>query len=217
MGEANEQVLVVPATVLEPYLDMFRDGALVVTQPNVAYLDELFAALMEKAFFMDRAAAETDPTFLQLIPYCVLAETFDQTGFFALFAYRRTKQAGEVRLQGNWSYGVGGHINPVDGPGGRCTYDLALRRELKEEVGLELDGPLGEDAPVLGLIYDPSNEVGRVHLGVVHKVYVGDSRTLKFDDPAMADGEWFFRESPVPAPLENWSAILLARFGEKLW
>lgn len=217
MSEANERVLVVPADVLGPYLDVFRDGALVVTQSNVAYADELFGDLLEKAFFMDRAAAETDPAFLQLIPYCALTRPG------RVFAYQRTKQAGEARLRGNWSFGVGGHVNPVDAEAGEHPYSAALKRELKEEVGLDFTPPddmpdfgVHDFAPMLGLIYDPSNEVGRVHLGVVHRVSVAEGDTLTFADPALADGKWW-EGGLAPHPLESWSAILLASFGGKLF
>lgn len=207
----SEQVLVAPAAVLDLYLERFSGGAYVVTQTTAADAHNLLSDLLEESSFVDRAAAEQDPSFKQLIPYCVLVNDG------RVFAYRRTAKGGEGRLHGNWSVGVGGHINPVDGPDGQSAYDLAVRRELSEEAGLVLGDELGESAPVVGFIYDPSNEVGRVHLGVVHKVHVHDPHALRFDDPALAAGGWVGVGHPVPAPMENWSAIALSRLSQELF
>jgi len=234
MADEREQVLVVPADVLGGYHDMFRDCGLVVTQSNVAYADELTGDLFERAFFMDREAAETDPSFLQLIPYCVLVTPLDQTGELLAFGYRRTKKCGESRLHDKWAFGVGGHVNPVDadprpGAGHGPTYAAALKRELKEEVGLDFIPPddmpdfgLHDFAPLLGFIFDPSNDVGKVHLGLVHKVWVGNQDELKFEDPAMTDGRWFTRTdlaagAPDGGSFEGWSAVVVDRFADKLF
>ena len=73
------------------------------------------------------------------------------------------------RLLGNRSIGVGGHIS-VDDPGlFGTTYEEGMKRELHEEV--EIATPFTDRRAAL--INDDSNEVGRVHFGVVHILNLG--------------------------------------------
>jgi predicted NUDIX family phosphoesterase len=74
-------------------------------------------------------------------------------------------------LHGLYSVGVGGHISEQDhglfstGIG----YHDAMRRELMEEVAIDQ----AKEAAV-AVINDDSTEVGYVHFGVVHLMYVDD-------------------------------------------
>ena len=70
------------------------------------YLSEFFVAGVPR--FMPRSLAEGDPTFKQLIPYVIM------THGGKYLSYVRGKQAGETRLVGHRSIGIGGHINPAD-------------------------------------------------------------------------------------------------------
>ena len=76
------------------------------------------------------------------------------------FRYRRGSKGGEARLHNTWSVGLGGHINPED-----KTYDLAVRREIREEVGVGIEVP----KPVAVINYD-GTDVGKVHFGILHVV-----------------------------------------------
>jgi predicted NUDIX family phosphoesterase len=105
--------------------------------------------------FRPRRVVETDPAFVQIIPYVVLSWNEQ------LFHYTRTGGS-ETRLRARRSVGLGGHINPSDGTD---PYRTGLLRELREEV--ECPPPVTER--VLGLIYDPRTPVGQVHVGVVHR------------------------------------------------
>jgi predicted NUDIX family phosphoesterase len=108
--------------------------------------------------YLPRSAAETDPTFKQIIPYVVLRWR-DQ-----VFHYTRGKRATETRLQALRSIGVGGHISSDDVGLFAEPYRDGMLREVAEEVYLE--GPYTERC--VGLINDDSTPVGQVHLGVVH-------------------------------------------------
>lgn len=115
----------------------------------------------ENNHFLARDHAEDDPSYKQIIPY-------------AIFRYRdrflhyvRGGKSGEKRLAAKGSIGIGGHINDVDYAAAsldKDTYANGVEREIGEE--LNISG--GHSQEVLGLINDDSNEVGRVHLGVVH-------------------------------------------------
>jgi predicted NUDIX family phosphoesterase len=112
-------------------------------------------------FFMDRGEAEDDPSFKQIIPYAL----FHHNGKY--LHYTRGESGGESRLHAQGSVGIGGHINPVDeraDPLGKATYLAGVEREIDEE--LNITG--GHQNRIVGLLNDDSNDVGKVHLGVVH-------------------------------------------------
>lgn len=112
-------------------------------------------------FFMERPAAEQDPTHKQLIPYTI----FRHAGRYLV--YTRGGSSGEKRLVAKHSIGIGGHINPVDQSHdslGETMYFNGVERELAEELVISAS----RTQRVIGLINDDSNEVGSVHLGVVH-------------------------------------------------
>ncbi len=153
---AQEQVLVVPRRVYESL------GAFHGLMADVdRYTQALFAPGVAR--FMPRDQAETDPSFKQIIPYVILS-----CGGRVL-SYVRGKRAGETRLVGLRSIGIGGHINPVDtlplfDEGAWGMYVEAVRREVAEEIHVETN----HRDRVVAMLNDDSNEVGRVHLGVVH-------------------------------------------------
>jgi len=160
----DEQVLVIQRKVFES-AGVFHGLAFDVDR----YLGAFFQPGVPR--FLPRSAAETDPMHKQLIPYVLIS----CGGRF--LTYVRGKRAGETRLVGNRSIGIGGHINPIDDhvplfsgystSGDRyCreAYDAAVIREVSEEIAIDsrhIDR-------VVALLNDDSTEVGRVHLGIVH-------------------------------------------------
>lgn len=160
--------------------------------------------LLEKQnnFFMDRAEAEEDPNFKQLIPYVVF-RCGDR-----MLHYTRGKSSGEARLHEKGSVGIGGHINPIDVRAKGLvedTYNIAIARELFEEIRIHS----GYNHRAVGLINDESNAVGKVHLGVVHLVDLAGEdvsakedaiQNLSFQPLSKLTGEWFER-------LETWSQL----------
>jgi predicted NUDIX family phosphoesterase len=162
-------------------------------------------------FFMDRAEAEDDPSFKQLIPYCVFRHGE------RILHYTRGKSGGESRLHAKISVGVGGHINPIDADSGRTgpeVYHAAVARELDEE--LELPG--GQSQRIIGLLNDDSNPVGKVHLGIVHLIDLESDAVssredalanLAFSPLADLNGEHFER-------LETWSAFCVRHLADSL-
>ena len=115
-----------------------------------------------------RATVEDDPSFKQLIPYCVLAWR-DAGGAARYFAYTRGGGQSEARLRAKRSVGIGGHISSTDGEHGDDTsYEAGMRREIAEEIAI--GG--GWTSRCVGLINDDSNAVGSVHLGIVHVLEV---------------------------------------------
>ena len=107
--------------------------------------------------FLPRFQAEVDLRYKQIVPY-VLIVCGD-----AVLRYQRGDNNGERRLHGCYSIGVGGHIEERDYLHG-SGYETGLRREIEEETGMELN----RTPPAVAVINDDSNEVGKVHFGVVH-------------------------------------------------
>jgi len=152
----EEQVLVVERKLLEQVGEF--EG---LTFDVDRYLGKLFAAGNPR--FILRSQAEVDPAYKQLIPYVIM--TYDGK----YLSYVRGRRAGEARLVGNRSIGIGGHINPADDmPLFNAdffeTYLAAVEREVAEEVSVETS----HTDRVVALLNDESNEVGRVHLGIIH-------------------------------------------------
>ncbi|MCK6484395.1 MAG: hypothetical protein HUU22_01705 [Phycisphaerae bacterium] len=153
---AIEEVLVVERRVFDA-AGSFQGVAFDVDR----YVEALFTPGMLR--FIPRPQAESDPAFKQIIPYVLL--THDGR----YLTYVRGKRAGEQRLVGHRSIGIGGHVNPADdlpllASDYRETYRAAVAREVAEEVVIDT----GHSDRIVGLLNDDSTEVGRVHLGIVH-------------------------------------------------
>lgn len=154
--------------------------------------------------WMARSAAETHTDYAHLATYGVL-ECGDQ-----VFVYRRGSSGGEGRLHGLLSIGVGGHVTPEDLPDGRATEDgirSSALRELAEEI--EGDPPLA--SVFVGLLYDPTNEVGRRHLGAVYLYEFGDTSAVARED-CLADARWMAIGEAIGrgSLFETWSRGIIA-------
>lgn len=143
-NQANEQVMVVKTE------DFRSIGLFQGYKEWHEYFD-----LIQSGFFIDRELAEVSPEYKQLIPYIVVMKD----GKY--LSYLRDKSGGEKRLTSKRSIGFGGHVNPVDGFENALSVGCA--RELEEELGLKY-----YTLQIKGLINDDSNDVGKVHLGLVY-------------------------------------------------
>jgi predicted NUDIX family phosphoesterase len=157
MNLPQEDVLVVPRSLFD------RAGAFQgFCADTAAYLPALLDP--RHTSWRPRATVEDDPSFKQLIPYCVLAWRAAD-GSPRYFAYTRGGGQSEARLRAKRSVGIGGHISSTDGEHGDDTsYEAGMRREIAEEIAI--GG--GWTSRCVGLINDDSNAVGSVHLGIVH-------------------------------------------------
>jgi predicted NUDIX family phosphoesterase len=166
------------------------------------YLDRLFAPGVPR--FVPRPAAEEDPTHKQLIPYVLM------TCGGRYLTYVRGKRAGETRLVGNRSLGIGGHINPADDavPLFRSDFREAYRAAVEREVSEEVKVEAGHRDHVVALLNDDSNEVGQVHLGIVH-CWVLDAPNVTRREQMITQMEF---KTPaelqaVRAQMETWSQL----------
>jgi len=199
----DEQILVVERKIIEQ-AGLFQ-GLMFDVQ---RYLSEIFAQGICR--FVNRAQAEQDPAYKQLIPYVIIS----CNGKF--LSYVRGKRAGEKRLVGNRSIGIGGHINPVDdmplfNADFYETYLAAVKREVAEELSVETS----YTDHIVALLNDDSNEVGQVHLGIVH--------FWMLDAPNVSRREQMITQMSFMTPgqlqqlrdtLETWSGLCLDKLTE---
>ncbi|NJI01078.1 NUDIX domain-containing protein [Staphylococcus hyicus] len=150
-----------------------------------------------------RGDMEEDPSYKQLISYCILE---NENG--DLLVYERLSGGGEARLHGQSSIGVGGHMNDV--PDAQTINDLIIvnaSRELEEEVGLHVTS--ASQLEHGGFINDDSNEVGKVHIGIVFKVKV-KANDIEVKETDTLKIEWKSLEDINDLnQFESWSALIL--------
>lgn len=195
----SEQVLVCPKEFLKEFLTSDK-----LISDNKAVKQIVKVLVDAPLFYMDRDRAETDTDHLQIIPYVVLMKAGNDD--FWYFRYQRTKKAGDARLRGDYSIGIGGHINPPDGDVFKRSYEESFRREIFEEIGLRI----GEIPKIYAAIYDDSNDVGKVHLGLVHLLSLPNWLLVNTTDEALSNGEFvkYGDLEPADGKLENWSQLL---------
>jgi predicted NUDIX family phosphoesterase len=199
-----EDVLVFPEWVLCTLPDVAGYRPLDDRSERTEFLD---AILDEKLLsFMPRAQAEEDESYKQLIPYVIF------THKTKILCYTRTKKSGEGRLRSKNSIGFGGHINDLDGASVRDAYQAGIRREMEEE--LVFDGNL-DYLNFVGCIYDDSNDVGRVHFGMVYVLEL-DSPEVDTSDPSITDLRWLSTADLIDVRdrLENWSQMIVDSLGK---
>lgn len=164
----GEEILVIPRSLFDS-IGSFQ-GLVTDTE---AYTSAMIHP--DNNFFMDREAAEDDPTHKQLIPYCIFRHG-DR-----YLHYTRGKSGGESRLHAAVSIGIGGHINPIDAGErhqGHATYMAGVAREIEEELKIEGDFT----QTIVGVLNDDLNEVGKVHIGIVHLVELETSQVRSNED-----------------------------------
>ena len=154
--------------------------------------------------YLPRDEMEVDPDFKQLIPYCIFRHV-DDAGRTRIFQYTRGNKQGEKRLHSKRSIGIGGHISTLD-LGDQSAYDVGLNRELEEEV--RIDTTFRQQC--VGLINDDENEVGKVHLGVVH-IFDVEQPNVFANESGIVDAGFRSIEELVAEidQFETWSQICL--------
>ncbi len=173
-----------------------------------AYLEAFLA--QGNNYYLAREDAEEDPSHKQIIPYAI----FHHEG--RLLHYVRGGSSGEKRLAAKGSIGIGGHINTTDVSASGLAHDAYLAG-VAREVEEELKVSTSYQQQVVGLLNDDSNEVGQVHLGVVH-LFDLESDGVSSNEDAITELEFLspgeLRERAER--LETWSSILVENLGEIL-
>lgn len=153
--------------------------------------------------FVDRACAEPDSQWQQVIPYIVL-QTRDQKRT-AVYLRRGT----ETRLHDLWSCGIGGHINPQDRAGAHASFRDILVSGMTRELDEELTGrPAGDSPDFCGMINEMVTDVGQVHLGAVFRIQT-DMPDDYVPGPELTRFQWMQTSGLSSLNMELWSRLAL--------
>lgn len=191
----SESVLVIP----RDFLPTFIEEGFTPFEAKGENLEMILSNLNYHSFFMPRYQAEYNPTFKQIIPYVVIKSP-DK-----IFAMQRI--TGDLRLTGNVSVGVGGHINPIDEKVTDRIYG-GMKRELNEEVSF-LKGHEGK-IKFIGFISDNSNSVSQDHLGLVYLMET-EGETVEIKEKDVLSGSFLTKEELKSKmnTMESWTSILM--------
>ena len=162
--------------------------------------------LMVRGKFLLRVAVEEDMSFQQIIPYVLICND-DASKFFVT---RRI--AGEKRLLGSLSLGIGGHLNPCDKGfmgDGFSTFMNGLRREEDEETNVR---------KVSGDIHEPYGTVRDLksstpdHIGIVYLHHVHDTEKVEVREKDTLEPLWMTKEELVKnyEKFESWAQLIIA-------
>lgn len=171
-------------------------------------LDEVNKSILkyENLWFIPRAVAETDERFLQVIPYVVVKQGGE------ILTYQRPSKNTDDRLSSKWSIGVGGHINLTDHSEDNLGAVIinAAARELKEEFNIWKVDSFEDRA---ALLFDSSDAVGRVHLGIVLYFDLPLEATIEPDPREISNYVFYtegeLRQAQGTLNLESWSKHII--------
>lgn len=157
--------------------------------------------------------AERNTNFKQPIPYIII------TKGDKFYVTERLEGAGESRLHGKLSMGIGGHMNPIEGFD--TFQDLLLEnalRELNEELKVEAAGE-SIDILMRGLLNDDSDEVGQVHIGLLGNISLKDNQNVEIKEVEQLKGAWYTLDELL-APdtferIESWGKIVVESIKNK--
>ena len=187
--------------------------------PSKTFYDEgLWHQILTNLAPKARSVAENDFDTKQLVVYVLI--NHENT----LLSYQRTPKTTETRLKTLYSIGIGGHVNVHDriqpslfGTQQAAWKDFvlqAVRREVSEEI--QIEGANAQEPRLICFVNDDSNDVGKVHFGVVF--------VMKLSRPSVAIrgergiGKLSFRTLPeliaMRDNMETWSQLLVDFLGQ---
>lgn len=199
MSKFDEQIIVVSRELL---FDNEKNAFNGFLSKNDGQGEEIFNTFKNYEV-KRRGDMEEDPSYKQLISYCLLENENDE-----ILVYQRLNGGGEERLHGQSSVGVGGHMNNVVGADSiNEVLRVNAQRELNEEVGLSEDR--SQNMEYIGFINDDTNAVGKVHIGVVFKIKVKSS-DVEVRETDTLKINWVSQDEINNLNhFESWSALIL--------
>ncbi|TRM00440.1 NUDIX domain-containing protein [Staphylococcus hominis] len=199
MSKFDEQIIVVSRELL---FDNEKNAFNGFLSKNDVQGEEIFNTFKNYEV-KRRGDMEEDPSYKQLISYCLLENENDE-----ILVYQRLSGGGEERLHGQSSVGVGGHMNNVVGADSiNEVLRVNAQRELNEEVGLSDDR--SQNMEYIGFINDDTNAVGKVHIGVVFKIKVKSSDVEVRETDTLKINWVSQNEINDLNRFESWSALIL--------
>ena len=169
----------------------------------------LVDSVTEHINWMPRTDAERSEQWVQPIPCAIFR---DSGGQYCVF-----RQARQLRsdLSHRVSFIVGGHIDSGWGNKNiRGVFEETAKREVLEEVGIDLDSPL---QPV-GMVVDSSSLLASRHIGFVYEAIVDvEIKSLVADEFSVGskyNGQFFSIESlsRFRSEFDPWSFMLFSQY-----
>jgi predicted NUDIX family phosphoesterase len=215
MQNLTERVLVVPRWLFESAGEL--EGFTLNTDPYLKMLDH------RRSEFIDRESVEHDDSFKQVISFILIKRGEE------LLVNVRSLKAGDERLLGATSIGIGGHINFIDAvrkgfpiAGRRPAFLGGSKREFDEEVKVRPALDSGFPMHTVGVVNDDMSPIGRCHFGIVSVVEIPEgSRVNTVCDSVdwvqfrkieslknKGDSDWKL--------MESWSTAIFERIDELL-
>ena len=192
------------------HLWVLRPGCVVLPYDQYEGISFIGRHFLDKESKTNAMASAVSKRFIQPILYMVVENT---KGEFLSYARNGT----ETDLHTKHSVGFGGHIDlldfhslPLQGDGYYPTFGKVIehsaKRELKEELNLEIDGQIS----LTTCFYDTGDEVGQRHLALVASIILTEEQEaqLKPSDE-IKNMKWRTREELRDCNLEAWSKIAL--------
>lgn len=198
----DEQIICFKRELISEYL----------TRSKVFYDENLWNRILNNLEILPRPKAETNYDYKQLVVY-ILIKADD-----LYLTYKRTKQTKEKRLSHKYSIGIGGHINVDDisrlsslGSTRKSKNFIlqAVWREVEEEINV--NSKITNEPELICFINDDSNDVGKVHFGVVWLLGIKEPNVTKGDELDLGElkfqGLSYLKEKIND--FEKWSQLLI--------
>ena len=198
---------------MEEQILCFKQEILRAYTAKTFYDESLWHQILAHLAPKPRSIAEHDYATKQLVVYVLI--NHEQT----FLSYQRTPKTTETRLKTLYSIGIGGHVNVDDqiqptlfGANESAWKDFvlkAVRREVSEEVQIEWAN--AQEPELLCFVNDDSNDVGKVHFGVVFVVKLAKPSVAIRGERGI--GKLTFRTLPelvsIRDSMETWSQLLV--------
>ena len=191
----TELTLAVPTSKLWQILEYKENAVIKVIDKDI------MTKILSEGIFEQRNILENDPSHKQIIPYAVIC-CGDE-----VYLFHRTKKQTESRLHNLYSLGVGGHMNPFGDKLDLAYMHHELEREMTEEVLMHDECRVERIEPV-GFINDDTNEVGKVHLGILYHIIL-NNKSLEVNEKDKMTGMWIKKDDlhKYYPQMESWTKI----------
>lgn len=174
-------------------------------------LEDFRKLVQARSYFIARDRAEQDDGYVQLISYCVIASGP------RILCLERSADSSRTELKSKWTSMFGGHVDEEDRLQNSWQAVInGVKREIKEELGIHINGHTPHFA---GLAIDPTNQTGRLHIGVIFCYSVPDSGVRLTADLDLAEFNvlkggivhFFSRREilPIQDQFDPWSTLFL--------
>jgi|HubBroStandDraft_6_1064221.scaffolds.fasta_scaffold307981_1 predicted NUDIX family phosphoesterase len=174
-------------------------------------LEDFRKLVQARSYFIARDRAEQDDGYVQLISYCVIANKS------RLLCVERSAESARAELKSKWTSMFGGHVDEEDKTeNGWQTVISGVKREIKEELGIHINGHTPQFA---GLAIDPTNQTGRLHIGVIFCYSIAEKGVRLTEDLDLAEFNvikngivhFFSRREllPIQDQFDPWSTLFL--------